>query len=138
MRRLVRRQISKLVSRQISTLVSRQIFRLVRKISDALFRISGMTNSFKYKTRCFYCPYSVIPDPQFFSNFQNCEDSGWGDIYCETAGISISTLTELTRDVFDVENPCDTTYRKVSINSRGVGGCVCEKKIHQLDISDNV
>ena len=40
------------------------------KIENALFRISWMTNSFKYTHRCLYRPYSLVPDPQIS---RNCE-----------------------------------------------------------------
>jgi hypothetical protein len=49
--------------------ILQQLKRNFWKIADALFRISTMTNLFKY---CDYRPYSLVPDPQIC---RKCEAS---------------------------------------------------------------
>jgi hypothetical protein len=46
------------------------------KIGDALLRISSKTSSFQYNLGL-YCPYSLVPDPQNFLNFQKSWDHSW-------------------------------------------------------------
>jgi hypothetical protein len=64
--------------------ILQQLKRNFWEIADALFRISTMTNSFKYSHRCEYRPYSLVPDPQIS---RNCEDfviPGWIHTYIHT------------------------------------------------------
>jgi hypothetical protein len=59
--------------------ILQQLKRNFCKIADASFRISTMTNSFKYSQAvlCEYRPYSLVPDPKIRKFCEASWGGGW-------------------------------------------------------------